>query len=70
MRASDDGPFDLGQFLLGLQLEDGNLAPGLQFVRLLARRRIRLVDHAGAQLNEALDLAFRRLPADSQGQLF
>src|ERR1700761_540172 len=61
-------PLDLGQLLLGLQLVDGDPAPGLELVVLLARLRVRLVHHAGAQLDKDAHLAPRRLLAHSDRQ--
>ena len=59
---------DLGQVLLRLQLPLGQLEPGFELSRLLAGRRLGLVDHAGRHLDEALELAAGHLLADGDGQ--
>lgn len=61
-------PLDLGEFLLGLQLVNGNLAPGLQLVAFFAGRRVGFVDHAGAELHESLHIALRSLFTHSNGE--
>jgi hypothetical protein len=64
----DDSPLNLGQLLLSLELEDGNLAPRLELILLFTRRRVCLIDHACAQLDEAFHLALSRLATDGQRQ--
>jgi hypothetical protein len=59
---------DLGQVLLGLELPLCLVVPGLQLVCLLAGRRVGLVDHAGAELLEALDVALCGFAADGHGE--
>lgn len=62
-------PIDLGELLLSLEFKNGDLAPRLEFVALLAGRRVGLVDHAGAEFYEALDPALGRFSAYGQGKI-
>lgn len=62
-------PLNLGQFLLGLQLEYGDPAPRLQLVGFLAWRRVGLVHHACAEFDKYLDLSFCGLSTYGNGQV-
>ncbi|KAI6760238.1 hypothetical protein HG531_013439 [Fusarium graminearum] len=62
-------PFNLGEFLLGLQLKDSNTIPWFQLIDFLAWRRVRLVHHACAQLEEGLDASLRCLLAYCNGEV-
>ena len=60
---------NLCQVLLRRQFPLGELEPGLEFVRFFPRHAVGSVYHAGAEFDEALDVAFRRLAAHGHGQV-